>query len=153
MKILILFATYSYGTQTVSDAVREFLTGKGHDVLVKHINDASPKDVDGYDLTILASPSWDYEGVEGQPHEGFISFIKQSENISMQGKKFAIVGLGDSTYAHFCGAVDHLEAFVKKTNGTLVHPSLRIDKFYFNQEENLQKLNAWLEDLQKTVVG
>jgi flavodoxin I len=64
-----------------------------------------------------------------------------------ENKKFAIFGLGDSSYKHFCGAVDHLEELVKTMKGTLIVPSLRIDKFYSDQTGNMDKINAWADSV------
>lgn len=147
MKVLIIYATYSSGTQTASGIVEKVLTQKNHEVTSKNVVDTQPDEIQNYDLTILASPSWDYEGKEGQPHQDFVHFFAQSEDKKFPEKKFAVFGLGDSTFTHFCGAVDHLTSYAQSVGGTVIINPLKIDGFFFNQGENAQKLEAWATQL------
>lgn len=147
MKTLLAYATYSSGTQTASLAVAEELTKQGHTVERKNIHDITPDELNQYDLIILASPSWLNDGKEGQPHEYFLHFIETMQGKELPGKLFAIFGLGDTAYMNFCGAVDHLEAFVKSVKGKLVIESLRIDGFYYSQAHNTDLLKSWAHKL------
>lgn len=142
MKILIAYATYSSGTETAARIVAEELQ-KNNEVTLKRVAELSVEEPDNYDLTVLCSPSWLNEEKEGQPHHDVTAFMKLIGDKKYEGKRFAVLGLGDSSYAEFCSAVDHLEAFVKKVQGALATPSLRIDGFYFNEGENSQKVREW----------
>lgn len=151
MNILLMYATYSSGTSMAAQTVADTLTNHSHTVTVKLVEETDPSEFAAYDLVILASPSWDYEGKEGQPHQHYVAFIKKLEGQTMPGKKFAVFGLGDSSYIHFCGAVDELEKFVKALQGTLVVQSLRIDGYFFDQDTNTQKLVSWADTLNTTL--
>lgn len=96
-------------------------------------------------------PSWDYEGLEGQPHPDYKQFMEASKGKKLDGNKFAVLGLGDSSYTYFCGAVSHLENFVKELGGMLITDSLKIDGFYLDQVNNSQKLAEWADSLAKKV--
>ncbi len=148
MKILVLYATYSGGTQTAADIIATVLKNNAaNQGEMKTPTEISPTDLLGYDMVVVGSPSWDYEGKTGMPHQDFISFIEQSKTVNLTGKKCAIFGLGDSTYEHFCGAVEHLEEWVKGLKGQLSTESLRIDGFFFNQEANTENLKSWAQKL------
>lgn len=147
MTILIIYATNSGGTLVVAQSISDLLTQKGHTLTVKEAAEVNPQELTGFDLIILASCTWDYAGEEGMPHEHFMNLSKQMEGQTLENKPFAIVGLGDSSYTHFCTSVDHLEAFVGKLKGKLLIESLRIDGFYFNQEENNKLVQSWTEKL------
>ncbi|MDO8451884.1 MAG: flavodoxin domain-containing protein [bacterium] len=149
MTILIVFATNSGGTQEAVGLVEETLKSLHFTVSVKPALQALPDDITSSNAIILASPSWDYGNEEGQPHEDFFPFMKLCEGKVFEGKPFAILGLGDSSYTKFCGAVDHLETFVKTLHGTLVVPSLRIDGYY-SRHDNPDKVKAWTNTLVKT---
>lgn len=123
------------------------LSEKGHEVTHKDIRNIKPDSLSQYDLIIFGSPSWNYEKTEGMPHEFFLRFMQQMEGQSLTGKKFAVYGLGDTAYIHFCGAVDHIEEFIKKLGGTVVSEPLRIDGFFFDQKNNELKLQEWAENL------
>lgn len=141
--INIIFATNSGGTAAASQIIADELKAHTLNPIIKQAVESTPADLDSAEIILLGSPSWDYENKEGYPHEDMIKFMDSCQNSSVPGKKFAIFGLGDSSYMHFCGAVDHLEAFVKKLGGTLLIPSIRIDGFYYNQEKNTQALKDW----------
>jgi flavodoxin len=151
MNVLLVYATNSGGTETAVNTVADILGKAAHQTTVKHVTQATPEDFTAFDCVVLASPSWDFENKEGQPHEDFFPFMEKLKDKTFEGKKFAVLGLGDSSYTIFCGAVGHLEELVKNLKGTLVIPSLKIDKFYYEQEKNTQLINAWAEELTKTL--
>jgi flavodoxin I len=145
MNILLLYATNSGGTEMAAQMISEQLST--HNVEIKRVLEASFDDLNNYDVIILGSPSWDYGGKEGQPHDDFWEFKKHMEGKTQEGKKFAVFGLGDSSYKIFTGAVDELEKWVTEWKGILVVPSLRMDKFYYQQAENAQLIENWCKKL------
>jgi flavodoxin I len=147
MNILLVFATNSGTTMMTAQTVADKLTQKGHAVTMKEARVTTPDDFNSPEAIIIASPSWDFDGKEGMPHEDYMSLIEQLKSKTFEGKKFAIAGLGDSSYKHFCGAVDHFEELVKTMKGTLATPSLRIDKFFSDQTKNMEAINSWTESL------
>lgn len=148
MKVLIAFATNSGATQQAAQIAEGELSGGGHTVTTKHANDVSPEDVNSHDAIVLASPSWDYADKEGMPLEDMMNLMKKLETQSYENKPFAILGLGDSSYTVFCGAVDHMEEFVKKVKGKLATPSLRVDGFYY-KGENQENVKSWAQNVAK----
>lgn len=143
MNILIAYATYSGGTQAAGEFLSQTLTTAGHQVTLKMINEISFEDALNYDLRVFASPSWDYEGKEGQPHQDFITWMETNKDKKMEGKVCAVLGLGDSSYAHFCGAVQIIEDFLKNAGGVLKTESLKIDGYLFDMEKNNTLILEW----------
>ena len=143
MNILLLYATNSGGTQQASQMVASLLQEKGHTVSMKNPKESKTDEIAGADLIIFASPSWDYQDKEGQPHEDFFPFLESLKGKTFENKPFAILGLGDSSYAHFCGAVDEFEKVVQNLKGKLVVPSLKIDGYYLRMDENNQTVRDW----------
>lgn len=146
MKILLAFATYSSGTDLASQLVEEKLKEK-YQIERKDIREVLFGELENADVVIFASPSWRTRKGDGQPHEFFLDFMDKMEGKKVPGKKFAIMGLGDTAYTNFCGAVDVLETFVGQLDGELLCPSLRIDGFYFNQHENEEHIRSWAHSL------
>lgn len=147
MKILIAYATNSGGTYLASQIIESKLSLK-HTVNIKRIDTVETVDLETVNLTIFASPTWLYNKKDGQPHDLFVAFMEKNATLSLPNKKFAILGLGDSSYTHFCGVVEHLENFVKKIGGSLLTESLKIDGYYFN-EKNPEKVAQWSAELVK----
>ncbi len=150
MNILVAYATNSGGTADAANIVNTALTSGNHQVTTKMIRDVNPDELAAFDLVLFGSPSWDYQDKEGVPHEDFIAFIEKMKGKTLPNKNWAIFGLGDSSYTHFCGAVDHLEEFVKTMQGKLTTESLRIDGYY-TQPGNGEKVKAWTEHLLQAI--
>ena len=128
----------------IADVLRE----KQHTVTVQHVRESKPAQFSGpYEAVLIGSPSWDYQGKEGQLHEEMRTFLESAEGVSLEGKKVAVFGLGDSSYMYFTGAVNYLEKFVADHHGSLLIPSLRIDGFYFDLEKNEQLARDWAQQL------
>ena len=146
MNILLVYATNSGTTQAIAQIVSDALTQQGHTVTIKEAAHAAPEDFASAQAVILGSPSWDFDGKEGQPHEDFLPLMDKMKGQQV-AKPFAIFGLGDTSYKYFCGAVDHLEEFVKTLQGNLLVPSLRIANYYTNLDQATQAVNTWITTL------
>ena len=146
MNILLVYATNSGGTAQAAQMITDILTSKGHAVTVKDAKDTGPNDITEAPFVILGSPSWDYNGMEGQPLPEMADLIDRCKDIQLEGKPCAVFGLGDSSYTYFCGAVTYLEAFIKRAKGTLVLPSLKVDGFYMRPEAG-EHITKWADEL------
>lgn len=148
MNILLVYATNSGSTFLVSEYIQQFLQNKQHSVTVKQFKEIQPNHFEGFDLIVMGSPSWDYKKKEGMPHHDVMAFIEGNPEINFEGKKFAFFGLGDKNYAYFTGAVDHILQFVKSHGGQISTPPLRINRFYFNDQELISRdIGQWVEGL------
>lgn len=143
MKILLIYATNSGSTLEVCNHITTELTAKGQEVTQKDAAEAGPDDLNGYDLIILGSPTWN----DGDIHDNFRLFMDKFEGKTLPDKKFAVFGLGDNTYTHFCKSADILTDFVKKIQGKQVSDTLKINNFYFNQNDELPKITAWADKI------
>lgn len=152
MNIFLIYATYSGSTMAASRVAQQILQAKGHQVTVKEVKDVEPSDFQTTDAVLLASPSWDYHGEEGMPHEDYLKIFEAFAGQTFPGKKFAVMGLGDQHFTKFCGAADHLENWVQQLGGTFVVPSLRLDQYYFNEEGNAEKVKLWAAQLGDALV-
>ena len=147
MNVLIIYATYSGSTFSAAQHLEQVLQQKQYQVVMKNALEAHPDELHSPDLVVLTSPSWDVNGEEGMPHEDFQTFQAAVGETTYPQKPFAIMGLGDSNYKHFCGAVSHLEKWVQDKQGVLKQPSLKLDQYYFDEEARKQEIDAWAEKL------
>lgn len=155
MNIIITYATNSSGTQQVADIVGNVLTQSGHTITTKRAYEPGADDFGNYDLVILGSCTWErFEGkkrLDGQLQQHMFELVGKMNGQQFAGKKFAIFGLGDSTYTHFCAAADHLEKFVADLDGTTIVPTLRFDGFFFKLEEHRQQAAAWAKKIASSI--
>jgi len=134
-----------------AQAISDKLMAAGHIVSMKQVTETNADEIAAASMIIFGSPSWDFDGKEGMPHEDYLPLFEKLKTMSAENKPFAIFGLGDSSYTHFCGAVDHFEELVTTMKGKLVVPSLRIDKFFSDQTKHMEAITAWTEGLAKAL--
>jgi len=151
MHILIVYGTNSGGTRTAAELVHDVLADAGYRVSLKSAEATEPNDFQSADLVILGSCTWErFEGsqrLEGQLQEHMFGLTRRLASVPLAGRKFAVFGLGDSSYTHFCGSVDRLTEFLDSVHGEMIVPPLRIDGFYFKPEENELRLTKWAKSI------
>ncbi|MEK7570457.1 MAG: flavodoxin family protein [Patescibacteria group bacterium] len=155
MNVTLIYATNSGGTQEAGKIIAEVFSAAGHTVTMKRANAASAADITSADLVILGSCSWERmegkEKLEGQLQEHMLAFTQTLLGHTYPKVRFAVYGLGDSSYTVFCGAADRLEEVVKKIQGQKVGETLRIDGFFFQENQNEAKVKQWAEQLVKSL--
>lgn len=151
MNALIVYASNSGGTYFVSEIIKKTLEKNGCKVQLIKAHELRIEDINEADLVILGSCTWQYGSEEGQMHEHFHTLQKNVAGAKFTPSNFAVFGLGDSSYFQFCNAVNHLEDLVTSWSKKWVVPSLRINRFYADQEEKEEIVKNWAEKIVKTV--
>lgn len=153
MKILIVYATNSGSTRIASEAMQEAWVRCGNSVVLRSAHDVQPEELNAFDLVIFGSCTWELttpkRHFEGQLQQHFIEFKNRLAGKQFIGKRFAVFGIGDSSYSNFCIAANHLEVLVKQIGGTQVGPTLRIDSFFYDQSANEKKIHSWAQSILK----
>jgi flavodoxin I len=143
MKTLLIYATNTGSTLEVANYITSKFKENNQEIKVEDARNITPETFNDYDLCLLGAPTWG----DGELLESFSRALEKFAGKKFPGKKFAVFGLGDSTYAHFCGAADHLENFVKQVEGKLIAPTLKIDNYYFNQQQESPKISEWVKKI------
>lgn len=151
MNIFLVYGTNSSGTAVVAQTIAERLRAKDHQVTLQHARDTRPAELaSAYDLLILGSCTWERFTPEGKRLEGQLQqhvFDLLEKTTMPANRRYALFGLGDSSYTDFCAAADHLEAAVKGWGGTLILPTLRLDSYFFDLKKNRQVVDNWAKTL------
>ena len=150
MQISIIFATYSNSTALACDVLAAELTAAGHTVQQETAAAATLESLQKPDLLILASPSWDYNGEQGMPHEDFTALRARLDAVSLANKPTAVMALGDSSFTYFCGAATHLRTWLEEKGGKTVIEPLKIDQYYANENLAQEQIKAWGKQLLST---
>ena len=144
LKILIIYATVGGNTELVVEKVCEVLSLSqiletpnqenqeleskrkqiDFEIKTQRVENSSINQVLDSDLTILASPTYGQGTVESH----FLPFLKTFEKTSLENKNFAVIGLGSPRFypEYLTESVTILENSIKKANGNLIVPSMRI---------------------------
>lgn len=147
MHISIVYATYSNSTGLATELLEAELTKMGHTVSRTMIGNTTAEALQQSEFLVIASPSWDYQGQQGMPHEDFSTFHEANPELNLNGKPIAIMGLGDSSFTFFCGAVDHLTEWFESYGAITEVESLKIDQYYFNESAAKAQVVAWATEV------
>ena len=125
----------------MSDEIAKVLERNGHAV---EIRNAAGVDVanmaDGFDAVLLGSSTWGDEDIELQ--DDFVPVFESLDQAGLSGRKVGVFGCGDSSYTHFCGAVDAIEEKAEALGAVLMGDSLRIDG-----EPDNGEVEAWAQSM------
>lgn len=125
-KALIIFGSTTGNTESTAQTIAGILNQNDIDTVVKDVTAADLDDFSGgYDVTLLGCSTWGDDEIELQ--EDFADFYDNMDGLDLKGQKLAVFGCGDSSYTHFCGAVDALEEKTESLGAKLVAAGLKID--------------------------
>lgn len=123
MKAVIIYGSLLGKTARIAELVGEALNSNGILTTVKDVQNTNVFEINGYDLVILASSTWD----DGQLQYDFREFNKALRKTNFSGKKFAVFCLGSHRYPHPFYAGDILAETVQLVQGTHLPPVLKLD--------------------------
>lgn len=126
VKALIVFGSTTGNTETAAGWIADTLRTKGIETELRNAADVVVEDMaQGFDLVLLGSSSWGEDEIEFQ--DDFIPIYEALETAALKGRKAAAFGCGDSSYTHFCGAVDAIEEKLFSLGALVIAGSLKID--------------------------
>ena len=125
-KALIVYGSTTGNTESVSDDIAKILEKNGHAVEIRNAADVHVEGMaEGFDAVFLGCSTWGDDDVELQ--DDFIPVFDELGTAGLGGKNVAVFGCGDSSYEHFCGAVDVIEQKAEELGANLIGDSLKID--------------------------
>lgn len=131
---------------TVADLIAAALKEAGHEVDVITVDSIGKEQLAVFDAWVVGSPSWEDAGKDGQPLPEMTTLLTTLTKEDITNKKIALFGLGDTSYPHFCGAVDVMKSYLDALGVTLVGEPLKIDKYYADPQ-NESKAVEWAKAL------
>ncbi|MCB9798302.1 flavodoxin domain-containing protein [Candidatus Nomurabacteria bacterium] len=146
MKILVVYGSNSGSNFHAAQMVADILRGK-HTVKLISAGEVGMNDVLSHRHIVMGSCSWKVEGEEGSPHEDILNIMHAMDGKKYPSKHFALFGCGDSRYTYFCGAVDHMQAFVTQIGAQEILPPLKVDGLYFDLYNATAKIEKWAYQL------
>jgi len=140
-KALVIFGSSTGNTENVAEQVGDTLQKFGWETTIKNASDVAASGLaNGYDLVLLGCSTWGDEDIELQ--DDFVPLFDDLDKAGLSGKKVAVFGCGDSSYTHFCGAVDAIEEKAESLGAHMVTASLKIDG-----EPDKKEVAAWAQEV------
>ncbi len=126
--------------------VAEVLLECGEDVELIKAKMADMNDLEA-DLLILACPTYGH----GELEQYFQEFLDQLEEVNLEGRKCAVIGLGDTKYEmdYHLESVKVISDFLKRKKAVIVGMPLRISKSPYTFLNDY--VVRWAETLSKKI--
>ena len=103
--VLIVYGSTTGNTADIAEYLGGRLRAAGHAVDVRDAADVSPDGLcEGRDVALFGCSAWGTDEVELQTD--FEPLFEAFDRIGVKGVKTACFASGDSSFEHFCGAVD-----------------------------------------------
>ncbi|HIU18383.1 MAG TPA: flavodoxin [Candidatus Avidesulfovibrio excrementigallinarum] len=138
-KILLVYGSTTGNTAAVAEALGEQFRQAGHDVEVADAANVTPDGLcAGRDAVLFGCSAWGTDEVELQAD--FEPLFESFDRIGARGVKVACFATGDSTFEHFCGAVDVIEARLAELGAVQLLEGLKLDG---ELSSNQSEVEAW----------
>ena len=136
--ILIVYGSTTGNTAAVADALGRQFKAAGQSVAVLDAANADADGLcDGYDAVLFGCSAWGNDEVELQGD--FEGLFADFDSIGVSGKSVACFATGGSSYPHFCGAVDVIEARLAELGGKTMLEGLKIDGDLHSAEDEVEE--------------
>ena len=99
--INILFGSQSGNAQNLANVISESLTSEGFDSPVFDMGSIDPENIHDMDYVVIVTSTWG-DGEAPDNASEWMSYLKFNEELNLSHVKFAVIGLGDTYYPHFC---------------------------------------------------
>lgn len=139
----IVYASTSGHTEYVVGLIAAAIPG----AVATRVERATPETLLAGDALLLASGTWNTGGAEGQLNPHMHAFVHgAAKDVDLQGKKVAVVGLGDARYRYTARAGELLQRWVEERGGTLLGAPLIVVNEPYGQEDAVKE---WAANLSK----
>ena len=123
MKILIVYWSTTWNTQTVAEHIETELSWAGHDVWLYSWAEVWPDEIKNYDLSFIGSSTW----WDGEIQDDMIEFNDNIASTDLAWSKVAVFALWMSSFPQFCHAWVLIETALKESWSEVVNEMFQID--------------------------
>lgn len=125
--------------QVIGDSLSENFT-----VEVADMSDIDPEEVLEMKRLILVTSTYG-DGEAPDNASEWMSYLKFSEGVDLSHLQYAVIGLGDTYYPHFCQAGKDFDQYLSEKGAHALLPRLDCDLYYEEQYPE------WLRELKSVL--
>lgn len=145
-KVTVLYATETGNARSVARQTAERFTAAGLDARAVSLAEYKLRDLKSETHVILISATHG-EGDPPEPAAGFFEFLAGRKAPKLDGVKFAVLGLGDTSYVHFCEAAKVLDRRFEELGAERIAERVDCDVDYEDAAEE------WIASLADTLAA
>ena len=127
-KLTVLYGTESGNAESLADRAVKDAKKKGFKAVMKNMADLSPADLAKEENLLVIVSTWG----DGDAPETAVAFHKEfmAADLKLDGVKFSVCGLGDTSYDKFCEIGKQFDARLEQLGGKRVAPRVDCDVDY-----------------------
>jgi sulfite reductase (NADPH) flavoprotein alpha-component len=140
MSFKILFGSQSGNAQNLANVISESLNFHGLANEVLDLGEIDPEEILKISQLLIVTSTYG----DGEPPDNasdWMSFLKFSEGIDLGHLNYAVLGLGDPYYPHFCQCAKDFDYYLSKHGAHAMLKRLDCDLYYEEQYQD------WLNEL------
>jgi sulfite reductase (NADPH) flavoprotein alpha-component len=137
--IHVLFGSQSGNAQNLAHVIGENLQAEGFPCAVFGMDEISPQDIATLSFLIIVTSTYG-DGEAPDNASEWMSYLKFQE-MNLSHLHFAVLGLGDTYYPHFCQCGKDFDEYLSKHGGIRLVQRLDCDLYYEEQ------YGEWFKDL------
>ncbi len=138
--LTILWGSQSGNASNLAHVIAEGLSSEGIENHVYDMGEVEPAQIFSMkNLLIVTSTYGDGEAPDNA--SDWYSFIKFEEDLNLSHLHYAILGLGDTYYPHFCQCGKDFDEYLSKRGALALLPRMDCDLYYEEQ------YGDWLKNL------
>jgi sulfite reductase (NADPH) flavoprotein alpha-component len=145
-KVTVLYATETGNARGVAKLAAERFTAAGLDARAVNLADYKQRDLKSETHVIMVAATHG-EGDPPEPAAGFFEFLAGRKAPKLDGVKFAVLGLGDTSYVHFCEAAKVLDRRFEELGAERLAERVDCDVDYEDAAED------WIASLSETLAA
>ena len=127
-KLTVLYGTESGNSEALADRAVKDTKKRGFKAVMKNMADISPADLAKEENLLVIVSTWG----DGEAPETAVGFHKEfmTADLKLDGLRFAVCGLGDTSYEKFCEIGKQFDARLEQMGGKRVAPRADCDVDY-----------------------
>lgn len=138
----------AWGSQTgnstnLANVIGDSLRGFGA-IHIHDMSEISPEKITHFEFLIIVTSTYG-DGEAPDNASEWMSFLKFSDELDLGHLKYAVIGLGDTYYPHFCQAGKDFDHFLSKHGANALLQRLDCDLYFEEQYPE------WLEELKSVL--
>lgn len=144
--IKILWGSQTGNAANLADVISESLSNHGLETEVHDMGSLDPELISQFSQIIFVTSTYG-DGEAPDNASEWLSYLKFSDDLILHDLQYAVLGLGDPYYPHFCQCGKDFDHYLSKRGAKALVPRLDCDRYY--EEQYPDWLNSLIAVLQR----